>query len=516
MEELDNLRQVRLDKLTALTKLGINSFPAESQRTHTASQARENFSVLFKGKKKITLAGRLMSKREHGGLIFSEIKDDSGIFQVLFKKDELKDRTWVMLTDLIDIGDLLETSGTLFVTKKNEKTLLVSKFKILAKSLRPLPEKWYGLADHETRFRQRYLDLLMNPEVKERFITRHKLVQAIREFLIKAGFIEVDTPALQPLPGGALATPFKTHYAALDTDIYLRIAPELYLKRLIVGGFEKVFEFARVFRNEGISTQHLQDFTMLEFYQAYSDYVDLMKFTEQLLTTVIKRVLGTTKIKYQSGPSTRFDRACPERSRGAHHKSLRASTTVLNFEAPWPRKSLREVIKKETGIDIDKYPTVKDLQAIIAAKKIKLVYTGKTSRGKLIDELYKETVRPKLINPIFLIDYPLDLSPLAKKKVGEVDKVQRFQLVVAGMEIVNAFSELNDPLDQVERFSQQARNKKAGDSEAHSMDDDYVKALEYGMPPTAGFGMGIDRLVALLTNADSIREAVLFPFVKPR
>lgn len=490
MSEFNDLREVRLEKLRGLRAQKINPFPSKTRKTATNQQAADKFADWSAKNKKVTLAGRLMSKREHGGLIFGELRDFSGDFQVLFKQDVLPIKSWSLLNELIDIGDFLEVKGTLFLTEKQEKTLLVEKLTVLAKSLRPLPEKWHGLVDTETRFRQRYLDLLMNPEIKERFIIRHQLVHAIREFLIKQGFIEVDTPALQPLPGGALAAPFVTHYDALDTDVYLRIAPELYLKRLIVGGFEKVFEFARVFRNEGMSTQHLQDFTMLEFYMAYSDYEALMKFTEKMLSTVIKKVFGATQ--------------------------LTIGGQMTDFAPPWPRQSLASLIQAETGIDIDQCIKVEDLQKAIVAQNIHLTYTGKTSRGKLIDELYKETVRPKIVQPTFLVDYPLDLSPLAKKKDKSKDTVQRFQLVIQGMEIVNAFSELNDPLDQAERFAEQAKHKAAGDTEAHSMDMDFVKALEYGMPPTAGFGMGIDRLVALLTNADSIREAVLFPFVKPR
>lgn len=490
MSEFDELREVRLAKLRTLTDKKIDPYPAKAHKAATNQETADKFDVWAAKQKKVTLAGRLMSKREHGGLMFGELRDFSGDFQILFKQDVLPAKSWDLLNELIDIGDFIEAKGTLFLTQKQEKTLQVEKFTILAKSLRPLPEKWHGLVDTETRFRQRYLDMLMNPEVKQRFVMRHQLVQEIRNFLVKTGFIEVDTPALQCLPGGALATPFVTHYDALDTDVYLRIAPELYLKRLIIGGFEKVFEFARVFRNEGVSTQHLQDFTMLEFYIAYSDYEELMKFTEKLLTAVIKKIFGTLQITL--------------------------GDQVIDFTSPWPRKSLRELIQQTTGIDIDACPSVDALHQAITDKNIQLTYTGKASRGKLIDELYKETARPNIVQPMFLIDHPLDLSPLAKKKDKSEDKVQRFQLVVRGMEIVNAFSELNDPIDQAERFQEQAKHKEAGDTEAHSMDADFVKALEYGMPPTAGFGMGIDRLVALLTNADSIREAVLFPFVKDK
>jgi len=490
MSESDNLRQVRIDKLHELWDMGINPFPAKSKRTYLAKDADKNFSSLVKTNKEVTLAGRLMSKREHGGLVFSEIMDRSGNLQILFKKDELSKKLWSILINQIDIGDFVQVSGNMFLTKRKERTLIVKKLVILTKTLRSLPEKWHGLTDHETRFRQRYLDILMNPEIRDRFIISHKLTQAIRKFLIDRDFIEVDTPALQPLPGGAIATPFKTKYDALNTNVYLRIAPELYLKRLIIGGYERVFEFARVFRNEGMSSQHLQDFTMLEFYQAYATYEDLMKLTEEMLGSVIKEIMGSYKIKYQG--------------------------KIIDFKTPWPRKSFKQLIKKETGIDIDKHETVTNLAKAIKSKKIKLTYTGKTNRGKLIDELYKETVRPKLINPVFLVDHPLDLSPLSKKKENDPSKVQRFQLVVHGIELVNAFSELNDPIDQKERFIEQAKHRKSGDKEAHFMDDAFVKALEYGMPPTAGWGMGMERLIVLLTNAESIREAVLFPFVKDK
>jgi len=488
-QSLDQIIAVRKDKLKRLRDRGINPYPSTVNRTLPVSAFVEQFNSLKRSSKSVTLAGRLMAKREFGGLTFGLIKDGHGDVQIMFKKDDIGPKVYADL-ELVDIGDIVQVTGSAMLTKKGEKTLLVKKLVLLAKSLRPLPDKWYGLTDQETRFRQRYLDLIFNPEVKERFLIRHHLVQAIREFLLEQGYIEVDTPALQPMPGGALATPFTTYYEALGIDVYLRIAPELYLKRLIVGGFERVFEFARVFRNEGLSTQHLQDFTMLEFYQAYADYRELMKLTEKMLSSVIKKVLGTTKVKF--GDKT------------------------IDFKTPWPVKSFRDLILKETDIDIDKCETVEKLQTAINSKKIHLTFKGKAGRGKLIDELYKERVRPKLTNPMFLVDHPLDLSPLAKQKDDDSSKVQRFQLVVCGMEIVNAFSELNDPIDQAERFKEQARQKKAGDKEAHSMDQDYIKALEYGMPPTAGWGMGIDRLIALLTNADSIREAVLFPFVKSR
>lgn len=489
MESLDQIRAFRLEKLAKLREKGIDPFPAESARTDTGAYLIEKFDKFLQNKKSVTLAGRLMAKRTFGGLTFGVIRDMSGEMQVLWKKDHIGDEAYDDL-ELLDIGDIIQTTGTAMLTQKGEKTLLLDSFTMLAKSLRPLPDKWHGITDQETRYRQRYLDLLMNSEVKQRFLIRHGLVQGIRNFLIARDYIEVDTPALQPLAGGALATPFKTFYEAIDAEVYLRIAPELYLKRLVVGGFERVFEFARVFRNEGVSTQHLQDFTMLEFYEAYATYEDLMEMTEEMLVKVITDVLGTTKFTF--GEKT------------------------IDIAGPWPRKSFRDLILEYTEIDIDDHATADSLQAAIRSKGIKLSYAGTAGRGKLIDELYKETVRPKLVDPLFLIDHPLDLSPLAKKKTDDPNKVQRFQLVIAGMEMLNAFSELNDPIDQKERFDQQARLKGEGDAEAHSADDEFVKALEYGMPPTAGWGMGVDRLVALVTNTDTIREAVLFPFVKDK
>lgn len=486
---LDQIREFRLKKMEELRSRGIDPFPAKSSRTTTIGYFVEKFDKFNELAKPQILVGRLMARRTFGALTFGLLRDGYGEVQVLWKKDNLGEDVYSEL-GLVDIGDILQVSGLPMLTQKGEKTLLVEKTVMLAKSLRPLPDKWHGITDQETRYRQRYLDLLMNSEVKRRFEIRHDLVQAIRNYLIGQGFWEVDTPAIQSLAGGALATPFKTYYEAIDAEAYLRIAPELYLKRLVVGGFERVFEFARVFRNEGVSTQHLQDFTMLEFYQAYADYEDLMKMTEEMLVLAVGKALGTTKFDYQG--------------------------KTIDMATPWLRKSFRDLILEHTHIDIDNHPTVDSLQAQIRSKGIRLNFAGTAGRGKLIDELYKETVRPNLINPVFLIDHPLDLSPLAKKKEDDPDKVQRFQLVVAGMEIVNAFSELNDPLDQKERFDEQARLKGEGDVEAHSADDDFVKALEYGMPPTAGWGMGIDRLVALVTNADTIREAVLFPFVKDR
>ncbi len=473
--------------LSALLKKGINPYPSRGRKDASLIEVSRSFAR-FKRLKRIALAGRLMAKREHGGLVFGDLKDETGSLQLMFRRDDL-DNLFPLLS-LVDVGDFLEVSGHLVLTKAKEKTLLVKTFKILAKALRTLPSRWYGLKEIETRFRRRFLDILLNSEVKERFVVKHRIIQALRNFLLKEGFWEFDTPVLQSVPGGALATPFKTYYEAEDCEVYLRIAPELYLKRLIVAGFEKVFEFARVFRNEGVSKEHLQDFTMLEFYQAYADYQDLMKLTERLVVSAVKAASPSLKIK------------------------IRGKT--VNFKPPWPRLSFRQAVKEYAGIDIDQVRDSTTLRQEIGRRKLRLTFQGKASWGKLVDELYKETARPRLLGPVFLIDHPLELSPLAKRKANDPTKVERFQLVVDGMEIVNAFSELNDPLDQRKRFEEQLKHKKEGDKEAHPYDEDFLEALEYGMPPTAGFGMGIERLVAILTNAESVREAVTFPFIKPK
>jgi len=477
----------RKKHLKALRRLGIDPYPSASRRTVSLSEAQEHFGALKK-RKNLILVGRLMAKREHGGLIFGDLKDEKASIQVMFRENLLGQDFDILA--LTDVGDFLEVQGRLVLTKRGEKTLEAKNFRLLSKTLRSLPSRWYGLKEIETRFRKRYLDILLNREVRERFITRHKVIQLLREFLVRDGFLEFDTPVLQPIAGGALATPFKTYYEAEDLEVFLRIAPELYLKRLVIAGFEKVFEFARVFRNEGVSKEHLQDFTMLEFYQAYADYRDLMKLTERLVTGVVKALYPNLKVP--------------------------VGGRVINFKTPWRVISLRNAIKQYSGIDIDEARDEKALTRAIRSRKLKLTFRGKASWGKLVDELYKETVRPHLLGPVFLVDYPLALSPLAKRKEGEPNKVERFQLVIGGWEIVNAFSELNDPLEQKERFEEQLKRKREGDREAHPYDQEFIEALEYGMPPTAGFGMGIERLLALLTGAENVRETVAFPFVKPK
>jgi lysyl-tRNA synthetase class 2 len=484
---IGELKQARLDKLNRIKKAGVNPYPAKCGRTRIIRQTLDNFDNFSKSEKEIVLAGRIRMMRVHGGLTFANIEDQSGQIQLFFKRDEIGKEEYKMLKNL-DIGDFIEVRGILFTTKKGEQTLNIKGYKILTKSLLPLPEKWHGLQDDEIRYRKRYLDLIMNKDIKNLFVKRMEFINNIREYLNNNGYFEVETPALEDIPGGADAEPFVTYHIKLDVDFYLRISLELHLKRLMVGGFEKIYEIGKVFRNEGVSTQHLQEFTMLEFYWAYADYEELMNFTENFYTTVIEKTFGTLKIKYQN--------------------------EILNFNTPWPRIDYREIVLKESGVDIDLYPTKKDMQKIVREKGIKV--DPKAGRGRLIDQLYKKLVRPKLIQPVFLINHPLDISPLAKKKDDDLTKTQRFQILIAGAEVGNAFSELNDPIDQKERFEAQAKLREEGDPEAQMMDEDFVEALEYGMPPTAGFGVGIDRLFMILTNQKSIRDVVFFPMMRPK
>lgn len=479
----------RKEKLENFYKEGLNPYPDSSRRTHTIKKVLDDFEALDKEQAEIVLSGRIRSIREHGGSTFIHINDSSGTLQAYLKRDVLGKKKYKFFKNF-DIGDFIELTGKVFVTKKGEKTLLVSDYKILAKTLRPLPEKWKGLQDKELRFRKRYLDLLMNPEVKKRFVKRAKICDALRDFLTERGFLEVDTPVLQTRASGALARPFITQHETLGIPLYLRIAPETYLKRLIIGGFEKVFEMARVFRNEGIDTAHLQDFTILEFYWAYKNYEFLMKKTEEMFVYVLERVLGDLKIKYQG--------------------------QEIDFTPPWPRQTFRDLIKRDCGIDINQYKEISKLQKEIKKRKIKIKDKEYPSFASLVDALYKEVSRSKIKKPVFVIGHPIEISPLARKNDKNPRFVDRFQLVVLGQELVNAYSELVNPEEQRKRFSDQVKARKAGDKEAHMMDQDYIEAMEYGMPPMAGWGMGVDRFVMLLTNVPNIREAVFFPLLKPK
>lgn len=484
-------REERLAKAEALRAAGIDPYPARTHRDHTAAEALAQFDSL--ADQQITLAGRLVLLREMGKASFAHIEDGSGRIQIYIKKDEVGEEAYKRIK-LLDLGDFIEATGTLFTTRTGEKTLHVKSYTVLSKALVPLPAKGAGgdlkLTDPETRHRKRYLDLLANREERlPIFVARAKAVTAMREYLNKQGFLEVETPLLQPLYGGATARPFVTHHNTLDRDLYLRIAPELYLKRLIVGGIERVYEIGRNFRNEGIDHSHNPEFTMMECYQAYADFEDMMKLVEEMYAYVAKQTLGSTVLTYQG--------------------------RQIDLAPPWGRMTLREAIAEHTGIDYEDYLDRDSLASAMVAKGYKP--DPRLGRGRLIDDLKDSIVKgpnAKLLGPVFLYDYPRDLSPLAKAKPGTTDVVERFQPFAAGLELGNAFSELNDPMDQRARFEDQARQRARGDEEAQQLDEDYIEALEVGMPPTGGYGGGIERLVMLLTDQDNIREVILFPTMR--
>lgn len=486
---LEEIRKIRGKKLKTFRERGWDPFPLNTNRTHTISQALKDFSSLSKSKKIIALVGRMRLKREHGGAIFLHFEDGTGSIQAFFRRDKLGENGYAFFQEFFDLGDFIEIKGSLFKTKRGERTIEANNFKMLAKSLLPLPEKWHGLQDVEERFRKRYLDFLMNAGLKEKFEKRAKIVKIIRAFLDENGFIEVETPILQEIPGGALARPFKTRLNALNLDLYLRIAPELYLKRLIVGGFEKVYEIGRSFRNEGIDWQHNPDFTMLEFYWAYKDYKDLMQFCEILLGGLVRKVSGRSEIEYRG--------------------------KKINFGFPWQRVEFEALLQKYSSINIweDGLPNI-----IKKAKNLGIQVKQGDTKHRIYDEVYKKVCRPKIWDPTFVIRHPIELSPLAKTLPADPKKSARFQLIAGGLELCNAYSELNDPEDQKKRFleQEQARKLEGAGAEAQRYDADFIEALEYGMPPAAGFGMGIDRLAALLTDSHSLREIILFPTMKPR
>jgi lysyl-tRNA synthetase class 2 len=483
----EELIKIREKKLERIKKELINPYPLRAKRTYTISEAIENFGKLSKTKEEIFLVGRVRSLRTHGGLTFFHIEDGTGKIQVLIRKNKVGESAYEFFLDNFDIGDFVEVRGNLMKTKTGEKTLEISDFKILAKSLRPLPEKWHGLKDVEERYRKRYLDLIFNPEVREKFVLRSKIVYEIRKFLEKEGFLEVETPILQPVYGGARAKPFKTHLNALNLDLYLRIAPELYLKRLLVGGFEKVFEMGKCFRNEGIDKFHNPDFTSLEFYWAYADYKDMMRLTERMILTIVKNIFKKTKVEYQG--------------------------KEINFKTPWPRVEFDILFRKETKVDYDTY----NREALFKkAKEMGLEIEGKAPKFEIADQIFKKKIRPKIWQPTFVIHFPLGFQTLAKALDKNPKRLANFQLIVGGVELVNGFSELNDPVEQRIRFEEQQKLLKEGYGEAHPFDEDFLEALEYGMPPAAGFGMGIDRLVMILTDSHSLREVILFPTMRPK
>jgi lysyl-tRNA synthetase class 2 len=488
-EESQVLRQ-RRQKANELRQAGVELYPNDFVVKDRLAAIKDRYrdtsdETLAKEERIIVCAGRIMSMRSFGRATFMHIKDGSGQLQVYVKRDVIGKEDYNLFKK-VDIGDFVGAEGTVFRTHTGELTLLAQEVRILSKSLRPLPEKWHGLRDVEIRYRQRYLDLMVNDSVREVFVKRSQIIQQIQNFMREHEFIEVETPMMQPIPGGAAARPFKTFHNALGIDLYLRIAPELYLKRLLVGGFERVFEINRNFRNEGISFQHNPEFTMLEFYLAYATYEDLIPFTEEMVCTIARELNDSLKLTYQG--------------------------KEIDLSRPWPRYSLREALTIFGGLESSEMEEEKKLRE--RAKSLGITAGGQDI-GKVITKLFDLLVEPKLEQPTFITHYPLDVSPLSRRNQDDPSLVDRFELFIAGYEIANGFSELNDPEDQKERFLQQVEARKAGDEEAHFMDEDYIRALEYGMPPAAGEGVGIDRLVMLFTDLPSIREVILFPHLRP-
>ena len=483
--------KVRLERLEQLRSLGTDPYPSHADSRISTEEAKTKPE-----KTQVKIAGRLVSKREMGKICFAHLKDESGKIQLAFSEKELGKDSYKLFIKYFDLGDFIHADGEIFVTHKGELSVLVKNYTLLTKTLLPLPEKFHGLADVEIRYRQRYLDLIANDESMRIAKIRSLIVKEIRNYFDSKGFFEVETPVLQTLYGGASAKPFKTHHNALDTTLYLRIAPELYLKRLIIGGMEKVYEVAKCFRNEGIDHNHNPEFTQVEFYWAYADYNDLMNLIEDFLPKIIKAAGLPLKFKAQG--------------------------QEVDFTPPYPRQTMREIIKKYAKIDIEEFPDQKSLFAKISrssvgGKKLKIEsIDAKTGYGKMVDEIYKKFARPHIVSPVFMIDHPVELSPLAKRKSDNPKYAERMQLVcVGGNELCNGFSELNDPLDQEKRFKEQERLRAAGDEEGMPYDEDFVIALKHGMPPTAGLGMGIDRLVKLLVDAPNLKEVILFPTLKP-
>lgn len=491
MEESNDQIVQRIKKLDALRASGIapygTRFDGKVSLLEIADKHQEATKEALEAAPVSTkIAGRMISLRRFGKAAFSHLQDATGRLQVYFKKDHMGEADYALF-ETLDIGDHVGIEGVLFRTKTNELTVQVHQVTLLSKSLHPLPEKWHGLTDVELRYRMRYVDLISNPEVRSVFVQRGRIIDALRRFLNQRGFLEVETPMMHPIPGGAAARPFVTHHNTLGVDLYLRIAPELYLKRLIVGGFERVFEINRNFRNEGISTIHNPEFTMLEFYMAYADYHDLMRLTEELFSTVAQEVLGRLKFEYQG--------------------------KEIDFTPPWRRLPYLEAVAERHKVTPEELADPKKVADLLS--QAHLPVKEKSATAKMVNDLFEMTVEPELTGPVFITDYPTEISPLAKRKPDQPHLTERFELYIASREIANAFSELNDPQDQRSRFEAQAAQRAAGDLEAHVMDEDYLRALEYGMPPTAGEGIGIDRLVMLLTNQSSIRDVILFPQMRP-
>ncbi len=481
---MEEQRENRVRKIDALRRAGVNPWPDRFAKTHTTAQAR----ALPEGTGGVAVAGRLMLVRHMGKLAFGHLRDTAGTLQIMVRREAVGEEAFRIFKKLVDLGDFLGVTGRMMITRKGEVTLEAERIEFLGKALRPLPEKWHGLTDQELCYRQRYLDLVMNPETRARFDLRARVVRELRTLLEEEGFTEVETPVLMTKPSGALARPFVTHHHALDIDLYLRIAPETYLKRLVVGGYERVFEMARCFRNEGMDPSHIQDFTMLEYYVAYWSYEENMEFTEKLLKGLLERTFGTLEAAGEA--------------------------TGIRWSAAWPRVALDDLIREETGVDLSSCPDAAALRRVLGERGLEIEEAEKLGRGALIDQLYKKVCRPRLSDPVFLVRHPIDLSPLARRNDRDPSVADRFQLVVKGWEIVNAYSELVDPLDQRRRFEEQALLKAEGDEEAMAMDEDYLLAMEHGMPPISGWGMGIDRLVALLAGRANLRDVIFFPLMR--
>ena len=487
-KELNEVLRIRREKLGALADMGRNPFEVTSfDRKDMAGDIKADYES-YEGKM-VTIAGRLMAKRVMGKMSFADLSDRSGRIQLCVKRDELGDEEYKIYKKY-DIGDIVGVTGEVFKTKMGEITVRAESVKLLSKSLRPLPEKYHGMTNTDLRYRQRYVDLIMNDDVRRTFEVRSAIIRAIRSFLDERGFMEVETPILNTIPGGAAARPFITHHNTLDIDMYMRIAPELYLKRLIVGGFEKVYEMGRLFRNEGMDVKHNPEFTSVEVYEAYADYEDMMDLTEELFKYVAEKALGTTKVTYQG--------------------------EEIDLGGKWERLTMLDASKKYSGIDMSEAKTAKEAEEM--AKSVGVEFdedAPKLSRGEIISLVFEEKVEEQLVQPTFIYEYPVEISPLAKRYADNPDFTERFEVFITRREFGNAFSELNDPIDQKERFLKQVEKREAGDDEANMMDEDYVNALEYGLPPTGGLGIGVDRLVMLLTDSSSIRDVLLFPTMKP-
>lgn len=482
---LSEILQVRRDKLKQLQEMGKDPFKIEKyERTHFSKNIVENFESL-EGQE-VSVAGRIMAKRVMGKAAFLDIQDSDGRVQSYVRKDAIGEEEFSLVVTY-DIGDIVGIKGTVFKTKKEEISIRASEVQLLSKSLQVLPEKYHGLKDQDLRYRQRYVDLIVNPEVKDKFVMRSKIITGIREFLDARGYLEVDTPILSPIAGGASARPFITHHNSLDIDMYMRIANELYLKRLIVGGFDRVYEMGRMFRNEGMSMKHNPEYTAMELYAAYEDYEYIMNLTEELVAFVCNKVHGTTKVIYQG--------------------------KEIDFTPPWRRVSMSDAVKEYTGVDFNAFESFED--AKVAAKKLGVDVKPTMTLGNLINDAFEENCEEHLIQPTFILHHPVEVSPLAKRNPENPAITNRFEAFVNTWEIANAFSELNDPIDQKGRFEEQMKHREAGDDEAHMMDADFINALEVGLPPTGGLGIGIDRLIMVLTDSTSIRDVLLFPTMKP-